>query len=55
MYGLTYKSFAKVPAVFFTPREVQVEYLSSQQICDIKRGDPANYCRGWNSNQLKGS
>lgn len=43
-YGLSYKAFAKVPAVFFTTPDVPIEYLSSAQICDIYSGK----IRNWN-------
>ncbi len=42
-YGLSYKAYAKVPAVFFTTRDVPIEYLSTQQICDVYSGKISNW------------
>ncbi len=42
-YGLSYQPYAKVPAVFFTTRDIPVEYLSTQQICDIYSGKIKNW------------
>lgn len=37
-YGLNIQPFAKIPAVFFTTSDIPIQYLSSQQICDIYSG-----------------
>lgn len=42
-YNLKYLPYARVPAVFFVTDDVPVEYLSSQQICDIYRGEITNW------------
>ena len=42
-YGLSYQAYAKVPAVFFTTRDLPIEYLSAQQICDIYSGKINNW------------
>jgi len=42
-YGLSYSPYAKVPAVFFTSKDVPIEYLSAQQICDIFSGKITNW------------
>ncbi len=42
-YGLTYRPFATVPAVFFTSMDIPIDYLSSQQICDIYSGKINNW------------
>jgi phosphate transport system substrate-binding protein len=41
--GLSYRAFAKVPAVFFITKDIPIEYLSSAQICDIYRGKINNW------------
>lgn len=42
-YGLTYRPFATVPAVFFISMDISIDYLSSQQICDIYSGKISNW------------
>jgi phosphate transport system substrate-binding protein len=42
-YNLKYLPYARVPAVFFVTDDIPIEYLSSQQICDIYRGDITNW------------
>lgn len=42
-YGLSIQPFAKIPAVFFTTSDIPIEYLSSQQICDIYSGKIDNW------------
>jgi len=42
-YGLSYQPFAKVPSVFFTTKDVPIEYLSATQICDIYSGKINNW------------
>lgn len=42
-YGLNYQAYAKVPAVFFATKDIPVDYLSTQQICDIYSGKIDNW------------
>lgn len=42
-YGLKYLPFAKLPIVFFVNKNVNINELSPQQICDIYSGKTVNW------------
>jgi phosphate transport system substrate-binding protein len=42
-FGLTYLPILKIPVVFFISKNVEVQNLSSQQVCDIYSGKITNW------------